>query len=133
MEKETNSKKKNPIHFILSKKKILNLIYLHLIFFFYSIISIFSKIASQYSFFSKEFFFYYAIMLFMLAIYSLIWQQIIKKFKISVAYSHKAVVLCWTLIWAVIIFKETITVNNLIGSIVIIFGIYIVNKGGFDE
>lgn len=107
-----------------------NFIYLQLIFFIYSFLGILSKKASQYNVFSQEFVKFYAAELFIIFIYAFLWQQIIKKIDIVVAYSSKGIVTIWMLIWSVIFFNESIKLNNVIGAIIIILGIGMVSKDG---
>ena len=67
--------------------------------------------------------------------YAIIWQQILKRMPLTVAYANKPVTLIWGIIWGALIFGEKITVNMLIGAAVIFAGIYLVTgeteeKGG---
>ena len=39
--------------------------------------------------------------------YALIWQQIIKRFDLSIAYANRAFAIFWTFLWSVLIFHET--------------------------
>ena len=57
----------------------------------------------------------------------------IKKFELSVAYTNRAMALLWSLIWAVVIFKDNITVKNVIGVALVIGGTIIVNGGRTEE
>ena len=57
------------------------------------------------------------------AIYAVFWQQNLKHFPVNVAYAHSAVYNIWSLFWAVLIFSETISRGNIIGTILIISGI----------
>ncbi len=77
---------------------------------------------------SKGFILYYGLEIFILGIYAILWQQIIKKFQLTVAYVNRAVALLWSLLWSVIFFKETITLNNVVGAVIIIIGIVVVNS-----
>lgn len=90
--------------------------------------AIFAKKASCAKLFSCQFWTYYVIEIMIIGIYALVWQQIIKKFDISVAYSNKGSLIIWTFIWAVLIFHEKITTFNLIGAVIIIAGIVLVLK-----
>lgn len=40
-------------------------------------------------------------------------------------YAHKAVYNIWSLLWAVLIFSEQITIGNIIGTMLIIVGIVV--------
>ncbi len=108
--------------------KIKYIIYLNILFLFYSFVGVFAKLASQQTFFSKSFIQYYLIELLILGIHAIFWQQILKKLSLSIAYSHFALFILWNFLWAHIFFNEQITLNNIFGSILIIFGIFLVVK-----
>lgn len=111
-----------------NKVKIKNYILLHLILFFYSLCGIFSKLASNYTFLSFHFLLLYSIVLIILILYALLWQQILKCFPLTIAFANKAIVIAWGMLWGMLLFKEKITWNMLIGTIFIIIGIYLVVK-----
>ena len=96
-------------------------------FFIYSINSIVAKLASERESFSFMFIMYYGLELVILGIYALLWQQIIKKFELSVAYANKAVTLIWGMIWGSLLFKEQITLTKAAGILLVIAGIVILN------
>ena len=100
---------------------------LQTVFFIYSINSIVAKLASQQESFSFMFIMYYGLELVILGIYALLWQQIIKKFELSVAYANKAVTLIWGMIWGSLLFKEQITLTKAAGILLVIAGIVILN------
>ena len=77
---------------------------------------------------SFKFILYYGLEMLILAVYAVVWQQLIKKFDISVAYANKAMGLLWSIVWAILIFNETITIKNVIGVIIVIAGTIIVNS-----
>ena len=66
-----------------------------------------------------------AFMLLNCGIYAFFWQQTLKRFDVHVAYAHKAVYNIWSLLWAVLIFSEHITIGNIIGTMLIIIGIVV--------
>ena len=61
------------------------------------------------------------------------WQQIIKKFDISVASANKAMAILWSMLWAILFFHDNITINNVIGIVIIIIGTFIVNSDNREE
>ena len=63
-----------------------------------------------------------------MAVYAILWQQILKKIPLITAYANKAVTVIWGLIWGMIIFNETIIVQKLVGAVVIVAGIVMVVK-----
>ena len=61
-------------------------------------------------------------------IYAIAWQQVIKKFSLSTAYANKSVYLLWSQIWAVAIFHEQLSVQNIIGILISLFGVWTVQR-----
>lgn len=118
----------NPLKEKLIFEKLKNIFYIQMIFILYTFVGITAKKASTYSFLSNGYIKFYIIEIFLLGIFALFWQQIIKKFSLSVAYSNKGLSIIWSLLWSYIIFHERITINNVIGALVIIIGIIMVNK-----
>lgn len=109
-------------------KRIKNYIFLHIILAVYSILGMFSKYASQEPFLSAKFIFYYGIVIFNLALYAILWQQIIKKIPLVTAYANKAVTVIWGLILGFVFFNEVISLRKMIGVILIVFGVLLVIK-----
>ena len=99
---------------------------LHILLFIYSLGAVCSKIAGTQSFLSVKFIIFYALVLIDLFAYALFWQQILKKLPLVTAYANKAITVVWGLLWGMLVFKEKITVFNVVGALVIIFGIYMV-------
>lgn len=107
--------------------KLKNIIILQLIIVLYTITGIVAKIASKYKFLSYKFILFYAFEIIILGVFAMFWQQIIKKFNISVAYSNKGMAILWSLLWSAVIFNEKISINNILGALIIIIGIVVVN------
>lgn len=102
---------------------------LQAVFFIYSISSVMSKYASGKDFLSFGFLLFYGLDVMILGIYALLWQQVIKKFELSIAYANKAVTLLWTPIWGIILFHEQITLGKAAGIVLVMIGIFIMNSG----
>ncbi len=106
-------------------KTIKNYILLYACYWIYSVSAICAKLASGQHKPS-------AVLLFIgleiccLGIYAVVWQQVLKRFALVTAMSGKGIVVIFNLVWSVILFRETITVNNLIGAVIIIWGIWMV-------
>lgn len=113
------------------KSKILfkDIFMLQSVFFIYSINSITAKLASGKEPFSLPFLMLYGLELVILGIYAILWQQVIKKFELSVAYANKAVTLIWGMFWGSLIFKEQITFVKTAGILLVVVGIMILNSG----
>lgn len=109
--------------------KIKNISFLHFCILLYTMTTILSKVAAGYSFLSVGYILVFSAMIINLGVYAILWQQAIKPFNASVAYSNKSVTTIWTLIFSNFIFKEGITFYNIIGAIMIILGVVLVVKG----
>ncbi len=94
----------------------------------YSTSTVFAKLASQAGFGEINFYVFCALEVVCLGIYALLWQQVLKRFSLVTAMSSKGVVVIFSLCWAVMLFGEKITRNNLIGAVLIIVGIRLVSK-----
>ena len=91
--------------------------------------SVTAKLASGQEPFSAPFLLFYLAELMILGVYALLWQQMIRKFELSVAYTNRAMALLWSMLWAVLLFHDRITVKNGIGAALVIAGTVIVNGG----
>lgn len=111
-----------------NKVTIKDILLLQLVFLIYSINSIVAKFASGQEF-GFTFICLYGLEIVILGIYAILWQQIIKKFELSVAYANKAVTLIWAMVWGVLIFNEQITLPKVAGILLVIIGIVILNSG----
>ena len=107
-------------------------IQLHLNILLFSLTSVFSKLASVE--YNKNgcngigLYVYAFLMIANCGIYAIAWQKAIKKFSLSTAYANKSVSLLWSQIWAVIIFHENLSVQNIIGILVVLAGVWTVQK-----
>ncbi len=93
----------------------------------FSITSVVAKFASAQDFLSPGFILFYGLEILVLGIYAILWQQVIKRFDISIAYANKAMVLLWGLLWSVLIFSEKVTAKKLLGVLIVIAGVVILN------
>lgn len=98
----------------------------------YTLAGVAGKFAAGYGFLSKGFIICYAIEILILGVYAILWQQIIKRFDLSVAYANRSIALLWSMIWAIILFHEKLTALNIIGAVIIIIGTMIVNGDRHD-
>lgn len=94
----------------------------------FSFSGIMGKLASSYEFLEKNFILYYGLEIVLLGIYAIIWQQVIKRIDISVAYANKATNIFWSMLLAFLFFKEQISIKNIIGVIIIFIGVLVVNR-----
>lgn len=111
-----------------SRAKILILLSLSLI--IQSLSSVFIKYAGTYETLSKEFLFFYLMAIGCLGVFAIMWQFLLEMIPLTTAYLRKGILYVLILFWSVILFKEQVTLNNILGSIIIIAGIMI---HGMDE
>ena len=102
------------------------IIALQIIVMIYTLSGVMAKFAAAYDFLSFRFILFYGLEILLLGIYAIFWQQNLKRFPVNVAYAHSAVYNIWSLIWAVLIFSETINRGNIIGTFLIIAGILLI-------
>lgn len=111
-------------------EKIKKYILLHLTVMLFSFTSVYSKAASGFynrgGVTSPMLYLFLFLMLSNCALYAVIWQKVIKKFELNVAYANRTVYLIWSQIWAVVIFHENLSVNNIIGMIIVFIGVLVV-------
>lgn len=108
------------------KEKIINYIKLHLCILLYTFSTVMSKVTAQYDFLSIQFILCFGCIFLILGVYAIFWQQVIKNFNASVAYSNKSVTTIWTLLFANLFFHEGITIHNVIGALIIVCGVILV-------
>ena len=102
--------------------------FLHISILIYSVTIVLSKVASDFAFMSFGYIMCYGGMVAILGIYAILWQQVIKRFEPSVAYSHKSVTVIWALLISGFLFGENITLGNVIGTILIVAGVVMVSQ-----
>lgn len=103
-------------------------IYLNLLFFFYSLCSVFLKFASKEEFLSLNFIIFYGLAIVILGIYAILWQQILKHFSLTTAFLNKAITIVWGMIWGAILFKEKITITMIAGSLIVLSGLILIGR-----
>ncbi len=91
--------------------------------FFYSLGSICSKLAAQEKGVSTYFILYYGILLFILFVYAVGWQQVVKRLPLTTAYANKAITVVWGILWGTLVFHETLTTGKILGATMVILGV----------
>jgi multidrug transporter EmrE-like cation transporter len=98
----------------------------------YTLSTVAAKFASGFELFSVGFIISYVVEIAILGLYAILWQQMMKRFDLSIAYANKAFGIFWSLLWAVIFFKERITIKNVIGVCVVFIGIMVINTDDYQ-
>lgn len=109
-------------------KKAGNILFLHSVLLLYAFSALISKFASSFPFPSPKFVFWYGMIIVLLFVYAILWQQVLKRMKLNFAYANRAITIVWGMLLGNFIFAETITTTMVIGAVVIIFGISLVVK-----
>lgn len=109
-------------------KKINKYLYLHMSLFFFSFCGVFSKMAARNEFLTINFCILYGISILILVIYAILWQQILKNFSLTTAFFNKSITIIWSMLWGWIFFREVITINQIIGTIIVLIGVGLVVK-----
>lgn len=94
----------------------------------YALLSIFTKSAANYQFLSASYVLFFIGAILIMMIYAILWQQIIKYVPISEAYMFKGTSIVFVLFLSAVLFAEDITLQNIIGSVIIILGIALFAK-----
>lgn len=89
----------------------------------YACTSIFTKMASRQEMLSWPYLLWIAGAIGVMGVYALLWQQVIKRMPLSTAYMFKGTSLIFVLLLSVLLFGESVSLNNVIGAVVIIVGI----------
>lgn len=89
----------------------------------YACVGICTKMASMQEMFSWCYLLWFGAAVAIIGLFAVLWQQILRHVELSTAYLFKGTTLIFTMLIAAILFGETITVPNIIGSIIIITGI----------
>ena len=90
---------------------------------FYASISLATKYTSQQRPLTLCFITGIAVVILMLGIYAISWQQVLKHIELTTAYMFKGTSLIFVLVFSAFIFNEVITLQNIIGATMIVGGI----------
>ena len=110
-----------------------NILSLQLIIIIYTISGVMAKFAAASVEAPLRMLMFLALEFAVLAIYAVFWQQMIKRFELSVAYANRAMAILWSMIWAVIFFHEEITFRNILGVFIVLVGTMIINYDAREE
>lgn len=106
---------------------------LHALLCVFSLSGVCSKFAAGEDFLSFRFFLFYGGVIFILGIYAVCWQQIIKRLPLSFAYANKAVTIIWGMIWGILFFSEELTPQKIAGAVIVIVGVVLYSLEDMHE
>jgi len=105
------------------------IVVLHLIVFLYSLGGILAKLASKQPQFSLMWCILYAGILFLLFVYAIGWQLILKRINLTVAFCNKAATIVWGMLWGFLIFNEVLSWQRMLGAALVIIGVVLAVRG----
>jgi drug/metabolite transporter (DMT)-like permease len=111
------------------------ILFLHLALLIYSTCSIFSKMASRQEFMSVKFILFYGGVIFVLGVYAVLWQQVIKHMPVTTAYANKAVTIGWGILLGHFVFGESVSPGQIAAALMIVAGavLYVIADGEAEE
>ena len=101
-------------------------IFLYAVFAIDSLATVCGKLASEHPAMSLPFLLWYAANIAVLGIFAILWQQILKKMPLSIAYSNRPIVTILGVFYGVIIFGDKLSITSIIGIAIILVGIFLV-------
>ena len=99
---------------------------LHFILLLYSFVGVFMKLAFQNAFFSLHFLLFAGLAVLFLGVYALLWQQVLKKLPLTIAFTNKAICIAWGMLWGALILGDNITWYKIVGSVIVFAGVVLV-------
>lgn len=107
----------------MNRDKVKVLFLLHMMLMIYSTTGICSKMAAEQTFLSLPFCFYYGMVIPLLGVYAIGWQQVIKRIPLTMAFANKAVTVVWGIIWGILVFHESLTPAKIVGAVIVVAGV----------
>ena len=87
------------------------------------------KMAGRYPLFSAHYLLWFALAVAVMGIYAVAWQLVLEHLPLSTAYMRKGITYVLIFVWAALLFHEAITVQKIVGIIVIIIGMAVSMRG----
>lgn len=112
---------------IVRGHKIKDIVLLQGVIVIYTISGVMSKEASASGDDLTRFLVFFGLEFVLLGVYALLWQQMIKRFELSVAYANRSMAVVWCMVWAVVFFHDAITIQNIAGVVLVVAGIWIID------
>ena len=111
------------------KVKLIDIVMLELSVVVYSLSTVAANMVSKQEFLSLKYILFFGLDFCILGVYAILWQQVIKKFQLSIAYANKAVTLLWSMLWNFLIFSQGITPGKVAGVLLVMVGVVVMNMG----
>lgn len=90
-----------------------------------SLTSPFLKLGGRYPFLSAKYILWFAAAVIILAFYAVCWQLVLERIPLTTAYLRKGISYILVFVWAKVIFGESISLQQIIGMMVIVMGMVV--------
>ncbi len=107
------------------KNTLFYFILMHAGFILFAFYSVVGKLAAHEKFLSSKFICLYAVVFFILFVYAILWQQVLKVIPLSIAAPNKSIVILWGIIYGRLFFGEQIKWNMIAGALVVLTGLLV--------
>ena len=94
----------------------------------YACVGICTKMAAQQTMLSWPYMLWFGGAVAIIGVYAILWQQVLRRIELSIAYMFKGTTLIFTMLIAALLFGEIITIPNILGSVIIIIGIVLLAR-----
>jgi len=91
----------------------------------YSLSLVSAKFAAEHPLLSLQAVLFYGLSFFLLGVFAIAWQQVLKHVPLTIAYANRAVTVFFGMIWGALLFAEAITLNMILGSVIILIGVIV--------
>ena len=118
---------------VVAMRRFKAILLLHCIVLLYAVTGICSKLAAPLEFFSPKWFLLYGLIIFILGIYAILWQQVLKALPLNFAYANKAVTVFWGMLFGMIFFRESIELKQVVGALMVLCGVIVMVGAGSRE
>lgn len=108
------------------RDKVRSYLLLYIAFLVFSASSVMSKLAAGHALLSPYFLLFYGLSLLALLAYALLWQIVLKRLPLTVAYANRSIVTLLSMFWGIVLFHETLTWKMALGAAVILLGVRMV-------
>ena len=112
----------------LSKVNLRSILVLHGTLLIYAVVSVFAKYAGIHMADGAVVptLVFLALEAFALLVYSVLWQQVLKRMDLTFAYSNKGICTLWTALFGLLLFGESLTLGKAVGIVVVLIGVWLV-------
>jgi len=110
----------------LEKSKIKTYGIIYLCYLLFSVSLVVANFAGTFPLVSIQAIGLYGLAFMLFGIFALVWQQVLKRLPLTIAHANRAVTIIYGMFFGAVLFGETISLNMIIGALIIIAGIVLI-------